>query len=1806
MSFSLKHAINFSMLKCPNSVPARIPFRSKSILVPGIRLVFNCVAALVLTIILVASPASALGTQPLVAIHDSEITRSLETIPAIAPTPSGSGTSSNQWWTTNWHYFVMPETVKESLRSDGTAFTVLGDSNIISSGLLTNGVPKYPIVVSLASEAIDDAEIAAFTNYVAAGGFLFVGSSSFTRNTNGTTRGNFAFASEMGVSMVSPALTNWAPNNNLTKQIQHRLVSHLASGELTWRLPNSAEEINYGTSPTHSFLASHDAWRVASSGAIVVAVGDALPYLTYKAYGKGYFIFYAPMQPFLSYGGYGPGMNSYSILRNAIEWAFESAKLPTVRISPWPYPYDAAFVMRHDLENYPPEIASIEASAQFEHSQGVKGDYYFCTGTFKHEMFTSYNTNTVRAGFYSAMTNYGATIASHNGGLRNMNDIPLTLSDYNFWHWGPDEVLDITPTNYPSGKDYALASLSNAFADVESWLPGLVTNGMRVWVSPYFNATREDSLDIQEQLGVKAAGEQKIGPFPHWTISTRTSNKRYPFISAPVSDWYPGGQVSLIAQSLDYHTTNSMRAAVDAFYNLGGLINIYSHVGSGGTGVLARIASDYITYSMNTNLHPRLWSANAIGIYDWWSARSNLQMTVTHLVTNGNASVTTMSVAGASSADAAVEVLLPGLNSVSAIQVLTNGVVASGSAYRTNSSVIKIVVGTSVTNVVVAYNLNPFAANDFYAISSNGNIVTPSPGVLVNDAPGLGGSNLTATLVSNVASGTLFFTNNGGFAYTPSNGFSGSDTFSYLVSDGLSNSLPATVTIAVTPPGTLFYDDFIRPPGPSSLSPWQVPSGNGTWAITNGLLQGASLQFVYGNAYISNTWTDYAVEGKVRMPAGAFGGGLGGRVNVANGAHYAAWIYPENSPGGSTVLKLMKFLSWNSWSGIPMHEVALPSVGTNWHTLKMEFQGNQIRVFYDSALMINQTDNGFSTTPAYTSGGISADLWTHVTPYSISVDDVYVTILSLEPVANNDNYTVVANTTLTISAPGVLTNDVSYTTNLSAVLASSSSHGVLSFSTNGSFVYAPDTDYIGIDSFTYQVSDGVSNSSVAAVTINVLRPNQPPVANPDGYIVAVNNTLNIAGPGVLINDADPESNSLTAQLLTVPSSGNLVLNGNGSFIYTPFTNFVGNDTFTYRASDGVTNSVPATVTIAVTSGDTLFSDDFTRTTNSASVAPWIVQAGGWVTTNGIFQGNNDSSNYAQAYIPANWTNYVLSGRVQLPAGAYGGGLAGRVNAVTGARYAAWLFPEGSGGGSNVLKLIKFQSWTEWGYLGASFVPMTVTNLPAVGTNWHTLKLAFSGNQIGVYLDGDLLISMADTEVSPNASGGIAVDMYINLTQPAMSVDNVTANQLVLAENYSVAEDNQLIVGALGVLVNDTQVHPETLGAFVVATPVHGTLTLNSNGGFNYLPSTNYTGGDSFTYRADSGTNSIGITTVNLTITPVNDAPVFVGTPANTTIAEQTLLSVTNAATDVDVPANVLSYTLINPPGNASINASGVISYTPSESEGPSTNTIRTVVSDGTVSITNSFVVVVTEVNVAPVAVNNSYLLTNTVLTVAASGVLANDTDSDLPANILTAILVSGTMNGTLSLNANGGFTYTPNNGFSGLDGFTYRANDGLANSAVAFVSITVSNRPFVITSVAISGGLAFVTWNSTPGLSYRVQYKDDLSAASWNDINPVVTSTNASSSVTNVLGSAQHRFYRVQIVPTPPPVILSLRLDSGVTVITWSSVPGKVYCLEYKMELTDTNWTEQLPYVSATGFSTSMTNSFASSSQPFYRVKCLP
>jgi Ca2+-binding RTX toxin-like protein len=98
------------------------------------------------------------------------------------------------------------------------------------------------------------------------------------------------------------------------------------------------------------------------------------------------------------------------------------------------------------------------------------------------------------------------------------------------------------------------------------------------------------------------------------------------------------------------------------------------------------------------------------------------------------------------------------------------------------------------------------------------------------------------------------------------------------------------------------------------------------------------------------------------------------------------------------------------------------------------------------------------------------------------------------------------------------------------------------------------------------------------------------------------------------------------------------------------------------------------------------------------------------------------------------------------------------------------------------------------------------------------------------------------------------------------------------------------------------------------------------------------------------------------------------------------------------------------------------------------------------------------VNQAPVANPDSYnVAIGTVLTVPATGLLANDSDAD--GNALTAVLVTPPSQGTLTLNPNGSFNYSPNAGFSGPDSFTYQANDGTANSSPTTVNLTVSAAP---------------------------------------------------------------------------------------------------------------------------------------------------
>jgi hypothetical protein len=82
----------------------------------------------------------------------------------------------------------------------------------------------------------------------------------------------------------------------------------------------------------------------------------------------------------------------------------------------------------------------------------------------------------------------------------------------------------------------------------------------------------------------------------------------------------------------------------------------------------------------------------------------------------------------------------------------------------------------------------------------------------------------------------------------------------------------------------------------------------------------------------------------------------------------------------------------------------------------------------------------------------------------------------------------------------------------------------------------------------------------------------PPVAGSDIYEVPPGGVLDVAAPGVLINDTDADGDPLTAVKLSDPAEGLLTLHADGSFMYTPATNWSGADSFTYCASDGTTNS----------------------------------------------------------------------------------------------------------------------------------------------------------------------------------------------------------------------------------------------------------------------------------------------------------------------------------------------------------------------------------------------------------------------------------------------------------------------------------------------------------------------------------------------------------------------------------------------------------------------------------------------------------
>ena len=191
-------------------------------------------------------------------------------------------------------------------------------------------------------------------------------------------------------------------------------------------------------------------------------------------------------------------------------------------------------------------------------------------------------------------------------------------------------------------------------------------------------------------------------------------------------------------------------------------------------------------------------------------------------------------------------------------------------------------------------------------------------------------------------------------------------------------------------------------------------------------------------------------------------------------------------------------------------------------------------------------------------------------------------------------------------------------------------------------------------------------------------------------------------------------------------------------------------------------------------------------------------------------------------------------------------------------------------------------------------------------------------------------------------------------------------------------------------------------------------------------------------------------------------PVTNNTVAYTVIDGKTLtVSAANGvlANDTNADGGTLSAVLgtTTAHGSLTLNADGSFVYTPNAGF-CGTDSFTYTATDGnatsapaTVTIT-VYSVPVTNNDVAYTVIDGNTLTVN-----AANGVLANDTNAD--GGTLSAVLGTTTANGSLTLEADGSFVYTPNAGFYGTDSFTYTATDGNATSAPATVTITVYSVP---------------------------------------------------------------------------------------------------------------------------------------------------
>jgi VCBS repeat-containing protein len=475
----------------------------------------------------------------------------------------------------------------------------------------------------------------------------------------------------------------------------------------------------------------------------------------------------------------------------------------------------------------------------------------------------------------------------------------------------------------------------------------------------------------------------------------------------------------------------------------------------------------------------------------------------------------------------------------------------------------------------------PVATDDSYQTDEDQPLEIPSEDILANDTD-IENDPLTVKIVSHPERGTLIQNDDGIFVYTPDPDYHGTDSFAYSAYDGTDYSQTAAVIITVSSANDapVAVRDTYSTDEDQSLN---IPARNGI--LTNDSdTDGEPLTAIIVNETSHGSLkagTDGSFEYR---PEPHFNGEDSFTYKVSDGELDSQEVTVTIAVRAVNDPPIAKDDAYRTDEEQPL-KITEPGILKN----DRDVEGDRLKALKlsnpEHGILELEKDGGFVYTPDENFNG--KDRFSYRVKDGTDRSEPAVVKITVNPVndppaANDDAYTVNEDDILTVSGAGVLTNDSDADGDpLKAVKTGDPAGGSLTLNADGSFTYKPDADFTGTDSFAYNVSDGKAESESAAVKITIVPVNDPPVAEHDFYTTDEDTPLIIPAPGVLANDSDTEDSTLNALQISSPVSGSAVLNPDGSFIYTPNPDFSGQDSFSYKVSDGTEESASVTVLITV-------------------------------------------------------------------------------------------------------------------------------------------------------------------------------------------------------------------------------------------------------------------------------------------------------------------------------------------------------------------------------------------------------------------------------------------------------------------------------------------------------------------------------------------------------------------------------------------------------------------------------------------------